>query len=167
MPERRGCGVRTVRRGSLLSLGALLILLLAAAVSAQGTQAGQASAARAGAVPATVFRLAQQEPPDPFDPATLGDNRSIELAQNVFDSLTKTNEKTLSIVPALAASYKVSPNGKVYTFLLRKGITYQNGRAMSAQDIVYTINRALNPKVKSQYAFFSESDQGSGCRRFR
>ena len=73
-------------RALLLSLGAVGLLAFVSAGQSKGTAVTKPAAV-------TVFRLAQQEPPDPFDPATLSDNRSIELAQNVFDGLTKVNEK--------------------------------------------------------------------------
>jgi ABC-type transport system substrate-binding protein len=132
----------------------LVFLAAATTVSARSETAAAPSSTVTEAQSGTVFRLAQQEPPDPFDPATLSDNRSIELAQNVFDGVTQINERNLSIAPALASSYKVSGNGRVYTFVLRRGVTYQDGRSLTAQDMVYSLNRALNPAVKSQYAFF-------------
>jgi len=151
MPARPRRSVRTGRTILFLILGTLVVLAAASAVSARSDEEAQGG---------SVFRLAQQEPPDPFDPATLSDNRSIELAQNVFDGPTQINEKNLSVGPGLA-TFAVSRNGKVYTFTLRRGITFQNGRRVTAQDMVYTLNRALNPKVKSQYAFFLSPIKGA------
>jgi|SoiMetStandDraft_5_1073268.scaffolds.fasta_scaffold01337_6 ABC-type transport system substrate-binding protein len=151
----------TRRRTPFLALAIVVVLATATAVSAHTTQGSRATAPLVSGQTTTVFRLAQQDPPDPFDPATLSDNRSIELAQNVFDGLTQINEKDLSIASGLASRFTVSRNGKVYTFALRPGITYQDGRAMTAQDMVYSLNRALNPAVKSQYAFFLSPIKGA------
>lgn len=156
----RPLGMRFGRPATLIAV-MLLVLLTTMASTSSANVTDTKVGASATAVPATTFRLAQQEPPDPFDPATLGDNRSIELAQNVFDGLTRTNERTLTIIPALAAGYRVSRGGTVYTFALRRGIRFQNGRTLTAADIVYSINRALNPKVKSQYAFFLSPIKGA------
>jgi oligopeptide transport system substrate-binding protein len=75
--------------------------------------------------------------------------------------MTQINERNLSVGPGLASGYTVSRNGRVYTFTLRRGLRFQNGRAVTAQDMVYTLNRALNPAVKSQYAFFLSPIRGA------
>src|ERR1700728_4449939 len=49
--------------------------------------------------PSNTLRIAVEQSPDPFDPATLGDNRTIELAQNVFDGLTDISPTTGGPVP--------------------------------------------------------------------
>jgi ABC-type transport system substrate-binding protein len=152
MPARPGRSIRRRRTALFLILGTLVCLAAATTVSARTDATAQSG---------SVFRLAQHEPPDPFDPATLSDNRSIELAQNVFDGMTQINERNLSVGPGLASGYTVSRNGTVYTFTLRRGITFQDGRAVTAQDVVYTLNRALNPAVKSQYAFFLSPIRGA------
>ena len=151
MPARPGRSIRKGRTTLFLILGVLVCLAAATTVSAKSEESAQTG----------VFRLAQQEPPDPFDPATLSDNRSIELAQNVFDGVTQINERNLSVGPGLASGYAVSRNGRVYTFMLRRGITFHSGRPVTAQDMVYTLNRALNPAVKSQYAFFLSPIRGA------
>lgn len=152
MPARPRVNVRTTRTAFFLIFGTLVFLAAATTVSASRTSSTQSG---------SVFRLAQQEPPDVFDPATLSDNRSIELAQNVFDGITQINEKDLSIAPALATRFTTSRNGRVYTFFMRRGVTFQNGRAVTARDMVYSLNRALNPAVKSQYAFFLSPIKGA------
>ena len=105
------------------------------------------------AVAANVLRIAVTQPPNTFDPATLSDNRSIELAQNMFDGLVDVNDQ-MKIVPAIASSWKVSGGGKVYTFTLRHDIRFQNGDPVTAQDFAYSLNRALSPKIASPDSFF-------------
>ena len=151
----------TRRRTPFLALAIVVVLATATAVSARTTQGSRATAPLAGGQTTTVFRLAQHDPPDPFDPATLSDNRSIELAQNVFDGLTQINEKDLSIASGLASRFTVSRNGQGVHLQATTGNHYQDGRAMTAQDMVYSLNRALNPEVKSQYAFFLSPIKGA------
>jgi len=140
----------------------LVVLVAATTVSAQSQRVSATASPQSEAV-AGVFRLAQQEPPDPFEPATLSDNRTIELAQNVFDSVTQVKESNLTIAPGLASRWTVSRGGTVYTFVLRRNITFHDGRRLTAQDIVYSLNRALNPSVKSQYAFFLSPIRGANA----
>lgn len=150
MPARPRPRARTWRRVTYtLLLGALVVLVAATPAVSSQSQSD------------TVFRLAQQEAPDPFDPATLGENRTIELAQNVFDSLTQIKESDLSIAPALARRWTVSNRGTVYTFFLRNNVTFQSGRRVTARDVVYSMNRALSPAVRTQYAFFLSTIKGA------
>jgi len=52
-------------------------------------------------------------------------------------------------VPDLAESYTISPDGKTYTFVLRPNATFHNGKAVTADDVVFTIQKAQDPALKS------------------
>ena len=64
------------------------------------------------------------------------------IAQNVFDRLTET-ENDGQILPALARSWEISEDGRVYTFHLRENVTFSNGSALTASDVQYTFERLL------------------------
>jgi peptide/nickel transport system substrate-binding protein len=51
--------------------------------------------------------------------------------------------------PVLAESYTISPDGKVYTFVLRKGIKFTDGTPITADDVVFTVEKAQDPALKS------------------
>lgn len=53
------------------------------------------------------------------------------------------------LVPALAESYTVSPDGTMYTFILRGDAEFSDGIAVTADDVVYTVQKVQNPAVKS------------------
>lgn len=58
-----------------------------------------------------------------------------------------------SLAPVLASSYTVSPDGKVYTFTLRKNAKFSDGTPVSADDVVFTVEKAQDPGIKSpEYA---------------
>jgi len=138
---------------SAVPVSALALAAALVAVSSVGNAATTKASGTRGAAAAGVLRIAVTQPPNSFDPAVLADNRSIELAQNVFDGLTDVNDQ-MKIVPAIASSWKVTGGGKVYTFHLRHNVRFQNGSPVTAQDFVYSFNRALNPKTASPDSFF-------------
>jgi len=84
-----------------------------------------------------------------LDPAIGYDWNNWPAEKMVFDGLLDYDEGT-TIEPRLAASMPVVSNGgRTYTFTLRKGVDFQNGREVTADDVAYSINRVLNPATKS------------------
>ncbi len=53
------------------------------------------------------------------------------------------------LVPDLAESYTLSPDGKTYTFILKPSLVFADGTPLTADDVVYTIQQIQNPAVKS------------------
>lgn len=53
------------------------------------------------------------------------------------------------LVPDLAENYDISENGTVYTFRLRDGLTFHDGSSLTSADVLFTIERAQNPDIKS------------------
>ena len=83
-----------------------------------------------------------------FDPALSTDSPSIQAIDNVFTGLVQLNDK-LVIVPQLAATYSESPDGLTWTFKLKPNLKFSDGTLLTSQDVVYSIDRALQPVVKS------------------
>lgn len=53
------------------------------------------------------------------------------------------------IVPGLAESWDISADGRTYTFHLRKGVTFHNGAEFRADDVLFTIDKMMNPEEKT------------------
>ncbi|WBY01226.1 ABC transporter substrate-binding protein [Ramlibacter tataouinensis] len=69
---------------------------------------------------------------------------------NIYDGLLRFDEK-LQPMPNLATEWTVSPDMKVYTFKLKKGVTFHDGKPFTADDVVFTADklmRTLNPRVR-------------------
>lgn len=99
-----------------------------------------------GTTGAGVFSWRAYAEPETMDPTLMQENLSIDLAQNVYDALTQFNPETSKLEPALAKSWDVSPDAKVYTFHLREDAKFSNGDPVTASDFVYSYNRAVNTK---------------------
>jgi oligopeptide transport system substrate-binding protein len=91
-----------------------------------------------------------------FDPAIGYDWQNWSMIKSLFDGLMDYKPGTTELIPDLAESYTISDDGLVYTFKLRNGIKFHNGRELVASDIKYSIERAVNPETQSPgQGFFS------------
>jgi len=71
------------------------------------------------------------------------------LSLQLLDGLIEYNYKNFQIEPALAVKWNISPDGKVYTFDLRKGVKWTDGKDFSADDVVFTYSQIVsNPEAK-------------------
>ncbi|WP_075831330.1 ABC transporter substrate-binding protein [Deinococcus marmoris] len=85
-----------------------------------------------------------------LDPAVGYDYQNWPMEKMVFDALLDYTPGGTTLTPRLAAKMPdVSKDGKTYTFTLRKGVKFHNGRVMTADDVKYSLERVLDPKTKS------------------
>ncbi len=87
------------------------------------------------------------------DPHRIGSSVDQVYVANVFESLTGRGQDG-GVMPKLAESYKASEDGLTYDFVLRKGVTFHNGDAFDADDVIYSWQRASNPELKNRFAPF-------------
>jgi peptide/nickel transport system substrate-binding protein/oligopeptide transport system substrate-binding protein len=86
--------------------------------------------------------------PKTLDPALATDVPSGRAVAYVFDGLTRFTADA-RLEPALAERWEVSPDGKVYTFHLRRGVRFHDGTPFVARHVVQTFHRVLDPATKS------------------
>ena len=86
--------------------------------------------------------------PITMDPAVARETISHLFVSSVFSGLVRLGS-SLSVAPDLAESWRVDETGSVYTFTLRKGITFQDNRPITANDFKYSIERASDPDLHS------------------
>src|SRR5688572_3571192 len=107
----------------------------------------------AQAPPAALSYRMPEDPPT-LDPFQAGDDNSLVYVYLLFDGLVEFVPGTLEVRPAVASSWSISPDGRVYTFKLRPGVKFHNGRDVTAADVVYSVRRALTPKLSGKDGFF-------------
>jgi ABC-type transport system substrate-binding protein len=122
---------------------AALLALGAGCGSGGGTDSGAGGRAGAGA---SVLRLPQPVEPTTLDPARVEDGPTIEPLMCVFEGLVQWSSEN-RLTPALAEKWEVSPDGVTYTFHLREGVKFHNGRPLTAGDFVYSLTRSLSRRI--------------------
>jgi len=85
--------------------------------------------------------------PRSLDPALSTDVPTGRAVAYVFDGLTRFTPDA-KVVPGLAKSWDVSPDGITYTFHLRTGVKFHDGRPFKASNVVGTFQRVLDPATK-------------------
>jgi len=89
--------------------------------------------------------------PNTIDPQKASWAEEITTIMRVFENLLTFDTKG-NLVPAAAEKYTISPDGKVYTFTLRKGLKYSDGQPLTAKNFEYGWKRHLDPAVAGGYA---------------
>jgi len=94
------------------------------------------------------FNYIEQQIITASDPAAAVDESSLIAAINLYDPLLYPNVEQGSMAPRahVAESWTLSPDGKVYTFKIRRGIKFHSGRELTADDVVFSMDRALRLK---------------------
>ena len=137
-------------------LGGRVALLLALAMSAASYAADMSKTLH------VTFQVAETG----FDPVRINDYYSGTIVEAIYDTLLTYDylARPAKLVPNTAESLPVvSPDGKTYTFSVRKGIYFASDpafkgrkRELTAGDYVYAIKRFFDPKYRSPYAFLFE-----------
>ncbi|HEX2440251.1 MAG TPA: ABC transporter substrate-binding protein [Methylomirabilota bacterium] len=136
----------------------LLLLALVAVATPVSAQERPATSA------ASVYRRPLGTEPATLDPARIADIYGRSVAQQIFDGLVEFDQ-TLTIAPALAQYWKASRDGLTWTFTLRKGARFHNGREVTADDVVFSLSRLVDPRVKSTAADLFMNIQGAQAFR--
>ncbi len=94
-----------------------------------------------------VLRITYQAEPESADPACT--TADYILMMNCMDTLvkTETNDKNENVtVPWVAKSWEISDDGLTYKFKLRDDVKFHNGEKLTADDVLYTVDRMLQPE---------------------
>ena len=131
-----------LRHGSLLGLS----LPLLGAITASLGMAGLIRPVRAAA--GGTLLIGQQVPAAAVEPVSVADAGGLVLLQQVGEFLTWDGPDLL-LRPQLAESWSPNQDGTVWTFKLRQGVKFHNGRPMTAADVVATFDRLSDPANSS------------------
>lgn len=90
--------------------------------------------------------------PEWTDPGKCSDAVGGTVINNTFEGLVVPDPKTLQPTPGMAVRWDVSADKRVWTFHLRDGVKWSDGTPFTAQDMVYSWTRVLDPKTLAKYA---------------
>jgi oligopeptide transport system substrate-binding protein len=90
--------------------------------------------------------------PESLDPSIITGQPEIRAVLCLFEGLTAHDPKA-QIVPGVAKSWEISPDGKRYLFQLRSDARWSNGDPVTAFDFVRSWERTLSPSLASEYAY--------------
>lgn len=93
---------------------------------------------------------------DSLDPATTNTNVPALMNYSCYGYLVEFSRERKA-VPSLAESWEAAPGAKEWTFKLRKGVEFHNGKTVEAEDVVYSLNRHRGPDSTSKGASYVSS----------
>ncbi|MBW3557506.1 MAG: ABC transporter substrate-binding protein, partial [Actinobacteria bacterium] len=94
--------------------------------------------------------------PDRFDPHLTSAYASFQVLENVYDTLVQPGDD-LTMEPALATDWEVSDDNLTWTFELREGVKWHNGRDFVADDVVFSFERIMDEEVGAANAYRFEN----------
>ncbi|HDL64890.1 MAG TPA: ABC transporter substrate-binding protein, partial [Proteobacteria bacterium] len=97
-----------------------------------------------------------------LDPAHIVDVPGGALAAKIYNGLVRF-DRDAKITPDLASRWDISEDGRTYRFYLREGVKFTNGRMLTAEDVVYSLRRILDPKINSPRSWLLESVKGASA----
>ena len=108
--------------------------------------------------PSLTIQIAQF--PHFLDPARISTYEEKLVCGALYETLLSYNPADGSVQGVLADQWEVDGSGKVYTFVLRKGLRFHHGKELTAQDVKYSWERLLDPEISS-YGYLLQNVQGA------
>jgi peptide/nickel transport system substrate-binding protein len=116
-----------------------------------------------------VFRYPEDTRPTSLLPFFAEDMSSVRMVELIFDSLVIINKRG-DLEGSLATSWKADPDNQIgIRFVLREGVKWHDGKPFTADDVVFTVQAAQDPKTvfnaKSKFSFIRDGPPkaSSGC----
>lgn len=116
-------------------------LLLPAAGCASGGTGGAAASPSGGTADGGSFVFGLQTQPDHLDPYLSATADTRQILFNIFEGLVKP-DKDGNLKPALADKWEISKDAQTYTFHLRQGVKFHNGKAVTPEDVKFSLDKA-------------------------
>jgi peptide/nickel transport system substrate-binding protein len=134
----------TAARGLIAGVAVTALAVLAGCGSGSGSSSsGSTGGSSSGGAPVHGGNLviANNADAQSMNNTTVFDNNSIWIFEQIFQPLYTVSNDGKSTIPWLATSYTMAANKKSYTFTLRKGVKFSNGKLMTSADVKFSIDQ--------------------------
>lgn len=136
-----------VQRAAAVGLGTASLM----ALGAMPIASAQEATPNPDAKPGGTLRVGLSADPAELDPHKTSLTAAWHVIEHVYNTLVATNA-ALEPVPSLAESWEISEDGLTYTFAIRQGVKFHNGRDLVAGDVKYSYERIADPETASPAA---------------
>ncbi|MGY0004974.1 ABC transporter substrate-binding protein [Micromonospora sp. I033] len=146
-------------QASRLKAAVALAAAAALAVGASGCAKSERDDDSGGAKTGGTFVFAGAGNPKNFDPIFNDDGESFRPIRQMYDTLVQNKPGTADLQGALAESWEHDPEGKVWTFKLRKNVKFHDGTPFNAAAVCFNFDRWFNMKgaaAQSQMIYYSD-----------
>ncbi|MBE8162654.1 MAG: peptide ABC transporter substrate-binding protein [Bdellovibrionaceae bacterium] len=125
----------------------LLLLALASVISCNSKSTNKNSVTKKE----KTFYIAFSAEPTTLNPFSSSDTYSSQVQVYVFDTLLVRNINNYKLKPGLAERYEVGPKEKYYTFYLRKGVQFHDGKPLTAEDVKFSFDAIMDDAFKAAH----------------
>lgn len=108
-----------------------------------------------------VLHIGNGAEPSDVDPGPIAAEVEYTIDSALFEGLVNIANDGLTILPGVAESWKISADGKVYTFSLRPDACWSDGSPLTADDFLYAFRRVFTPSMACQLAYTGFDIAGS------
>ncbi len=133
-----------IRRGTIVGISLPVLGGILSACGSSASPSPTTSSAPAGQPGATI-KVGIITPSGAIDPLTIADQGGLDMLGQVGEYLTFSDQH-LRVLPQLAESWKPNSAADVWTFKIRQGVKFHDGKSLTADDVVYTYKLHSNPK---------------------
>lgn len=147
-------------RNRAITIVATLLLVMAFVVGCAPAAIAPAATTAADTAPSEpqaggTLYIGQDFGPGTFDPHKNIAWASINVYESIYNGLVKWNEDESDLVADLATSWEISEDGLTYTFKIRQGVKFHNGRDMTVEDVKFSLDRLRDPEISAFAANYS------------
>ena len=135
-----------LRSGAVAGLSLPVLGAVLAACGSSTTPAKPSGGSGGAAGSNATIRAGIITPSGAIDPATVADQGGLDMLAQTGEYLC-LSDQTLSLKPVLATSWSSNSAATVWTFNIRKNVTFHDGHPLTADDVVYTYKLLTNPKA--------------------
>jgi peptide/nickel transport system substrate-binding protein len=141
-----------IRRATVVGISAPVLGSILAACGSGGSSSsagpGSSSSSAAAGKPGAVIKAGIITPTGAINPVTVPDQGGLDMLAQTGEYLCLSGQK-LDLKPVLATSWSANSKGDVWTFKIRQGVKFHDGRPLTADDVVYTYKLQTDPKGSS------------------